>query len=158
MGMVDLRDLPPHLQVRYGVRSTPRWQVALAILVVASFVGAIAWVAYTIGRPQIQYQLLLFNDIGSDRVDITFEVRRGAGQDVYCVLRAQDARRIDVGYAQTAIPRGTTYAQETYRMRVLAPATFVEVLGCEAGGPPTRVPPPQFPPGVAPPPQPWSPG
>ena len=38
-----------------------------------------------------------------------------------------------------------------------APAFIVEILACEAGSPPQRVVPPQFPPGVVPPEQPWTP-
>ena len=43
----------------------------------------------------------------------------------------------------------------TFALRTLAPAYTVELLGCATGAAP-KVPPPQFPPGVVPPAQPYS--
>ena len=106
--------------------------------------------------PKVTFTLLAWDDLSADRVDVTFEVRRSAEWDVYCVLRAQDESRTDVGYATVPIPRGSTYVQQTYSLRTIAPAYVVEVLACEAGAPPERVVPPQFPPGVVPPDQPWT--
>lgn len=150
------RSLPPHLQARYGVRHTPWWGYALIGLLVAAFVAALAYVAYNLLAPGLQPKLLAWKVEGRDRVDVTFEVRRSAEADVYCVIRAQDETRTDVGYAVVPLARGTTYVQETYPLRTIAPAFVVELLGCAAGQPPTRVPPPQFPPGVVPPDQPWT--
>jgi len=153
---IDGRSLAPHLQARYGVRRTPWWGYAVIGLVVIAFVGALAYVAYNLLAPGLQPKLLAWKVEGRDRVDVTFEVRRSAEADVYCVIRAQDESRTDVGYATVALPRGTTYVQETYPLRTISPAFVVELLGCEAGQPPVRIPPPQFPPGVVPPEQPWT--
>lgn len=153
---VRARDLPPHLRARYGLDRKP-WGLVIAAMLAVAFVVALAFVAYNLLAPNLQPKLLAWNVVSRDHVDITFEVRRSAEADVYCALRAQDETRADVGYAIVALPRGTTYVQQTYALRTLAPAFVVELLGCEAGQPPRRVPPPQFPPGVVPPEQPWSP-
>ncbi len=150
------RDLSPAMAERYGVRPTPRWVVALVVLAGLGFVAAIGLVTLRLIAPSVQYRVLAWNDVAADHVEVTFEVRRSEFQDVVCVVRAQDEQRIDVGYAEVTVPRGTTYEQVTYPLRTLAPAYIVEVLGCAAGGPP-RVTGPQFPPGVVPPPQPWTP-
>ena len=152
-----VKDLPPHLRARYGVGRRPWGAYLLIALTVVAFTGALAFVAYNVLAPNIQPKLLAWRVVGPDHVAITFEVRRSEAADVYCVLRAQDESRADVGYAIVALPRGTTYVQQTYDLRTLSPAYVVDLLGCEAGGPPPRVPPPQFPPGVVAPQQPWTP-
>lgn len=154
---IDGRRLPPDLQARYGVGRRPWLAIAAGIAGLIVFVVALAFVTLNLLSPKVTYEVLAWNDVSADRVDITFDVRRSEEWDVYCVIRAQDESRADVGYAVAAIPRGTSYAQVTYSLRTLAPAFIVEVLACEAGAPPERVVPPQFPPGVAPPEQPWTP-
>ena len=149
--------LPPHLRARYGLDRRPIGTWLLVGLLVAGFTAALAWVGYATARPQVTGALLLWNDVGPDRVDVTFEVRRGEQQDVWCVIRAQDESRADVGYAVVAVPRGTTYQQVTYSLRTLAPAYITELLACGDTDPPERVLPPQFPAGVVPPEQPWTP-
>mgnify|MGYP006277721491 CR=1 FL=1 len=151
------RDLPPHLQARYGVGRRPWGAYAIAGLLIAGFLAALALVAYNVLSPNIQPKLLAWKVMSPDHVDVTFEVRRPAEDDVYCVIRAQDESQADVGYAVVELPAGTPYEQQVYPLRTLAPAYVVDVLGCQAGGPPQRVPPPQFPPGVVPPAQPWTP-
>ncbi|MFZ9987971.1 MAG: DUF4307 domain-containing protein [Candidatus Nanopelagicales bacterium] len=154
---IDGRTLPPDLQARYGVGRRPWPAIIAGVAAIAVFVVALAFVTANLLSPTVKYQVLAWRDVSADRVDITFEVRRAAEWDVYCVLRAQDESRADVAYTVVAIPRGTTYEQVTYSLRTLAPAYIVEVLACEAGSPPERVVPPQFPPGVVPPEQPWTP-
>lgn len=149
--------LPPHLKARYGEGRTSRWVIVLVTLVIVGFVCALAFVSFTLLSPKVEFKLLAWRGISPDRVDVTFEVRRSEEADIYCVVRAQDEQHIDVGYAVVPLPRGTTYVQLTYPLRTLAEAYVVDVLACEAGAPPTRVLPPQFPPGVAPPSQPWTP-
>ena len=154
---IDGRSLPPDLQARYGVGRRSRLPLIAGLVGIAAFIAALAFVTFNLVSPKVTYKLLAWNDVAADRVDVTFDVRRSQEWDVYCVLRAQDESRTDVGYAVVGLPRGTSYEQVTYPLRTLAPAFVVEVLACEAGAPPERVVPPQFPPGVVPPEQPWTP-
>ncbi len=154
---IDGRNLPSDLQARYGVGRRSRLPLIAGLIGIAAFIAALAFVTFNLVSPKVTYKLLAWNDVAADRVDVTFDVRRSQEWDVYCVLRAQDESRTDVGYAVVGIPRGTSYEQVTYPLRTLAPAFVVEVLACEAGAPPERVVPPQFPPGVVPPEQPWTP-
>ncbi len=154
---IDGRNLPPDLQARYVVGRRSRLPLIAGLIGIAAFIAALAFVTFNLVSPKVTYKLLAWNDVAADRVDVTFDIRRSEEWDVYCVLRAQDESRTDVGYAVVGIPRGTSYEQVTYPLRTLAPAFVVEVLACEAGAPPERVVPPQFPPGVVPPEQPWTP-
>lgn len=154
---IDGRSLPPDLQARYGIGQRRMGPVIVGVVAAVAFIAAMAFVTFQLVSPKVTYDLLAWHDIAADRVDVTFDIRRAAEWDVYCVIRAQDESRTDVGYAVVAIPRGTTYEQQTYLLRTLAPAYTVEILACDAGSPPARVVPPQFPPGVVPPEQPWTP-
>jgi hypothetical protein len=55
------------------------------------------------------------------------------------------------------LPPGSRDELVEYPLRTLAPAFTVELLGCSVDGPPGVVP-PQFPPGVVMPDQPWAEG
>ncbi len=153
---IDGRSLPPDLQARYGIGRRSPLPLVAGIIAIAGFTAALAFVTFNLVSPKVTYELLAWDVVAADRVDVTFDVRRSEEWDVYCVVRAQDESRTDVGYAVVGLPRGTSYEQLTYPLRTLAPAYVVEVLACEAGAPPERVVPPQFPPGVVPPEQPWT--
>jgi hypothetical protein len=154
---IPLEDLSPAMRERYGIRPTPWWFYTGVGVLIAAFIAATGWVGYQLSAGAgLQYDVLSWRVVSPDRTDITFEVTRSSEADVYCVIRAQDETRADVGYAIAVLPRGTTYVQETYSLRTLAPAFVIEVLACEVGGPPERVIPPQFPQGVVPPDQPWT--
>ena len=150
-------EVPPHIADRYGLGRTPWWTIGIVALVVATFVAALGWATYNIAAPGVDYKLLTWQVVADDHTRVVFEVRKGETETVTCVVRAQDSKRIDVAYATVAVPVGTPYSQIDYQLRTIAPAFTVEVLGCGVGGPPTRIPGPQFPPGVLPPEQPWTP-
>lgn len=147
--------LSPEMQQRYGLDRRPIGRyVAVAVLVLA-FVATLVIVGILITRPKANVRLIEWRIVGPSRVDVTYQVDRPAGLDVTCVIRAQDAKRIDVGYALEELPpksEGDADIHE-FSLATLAPAATIEVLGCGTPGE-IRVPPPQFPPGVVPPEQP----
>ncbi len=149
--------LPPHLRARYGLDRRRRGPLVIAIILISALAIALGWSWWSLSQPRATGTVLRWEVISADRVDITFEVRREPGQTTYCVLRAQDYDHIDVAYTVVEIPAGAAYHQQDYRMRTLARAHIAELLTCADGAPPVRVLPPQFPPGVAPPEQPWTP-
>ncbi|MCX6421109.1 MAG: DUF4307 domain-containing protein [Actinobacteria bacterium] len=150
------KDVPPHIAERYRL-GTPRWTIALAVVVIAAFGAAIAYGTWQLAAPTIQSKVLTWQVLSPEHTDVTFEIRRNGESNVWCVLRAQDESHIDVAYVTIPFAAGASYVQLTYPLRTLATAYTVEILACEAGGPPARVIPPQFPPGVFPPEQPWTP-
>lgn len=148
--------MSPAMRQRYGLDRNP-WPLRIAAaLVIAGYAAILVFFAIRITDQPITASLLVWQQPQPDRVDITFDVNKPAGLAVTCVLRAQDADRVDVGYATTVLDAGPGYVQTTYPMRVLGAAQYIEVLAC--GPEPLRVPPPAFPPGVAAPAQPWTAG
>jgi hypothetical protein len=149
--------LSPAMQERYGLNRRPVGRWAVVSIVLAVFVGVLAWVAVAVSSDNVATRLITWEVVGPDHVDITYQVRPDPGTAIQCVLRAQDENRIDVGYASVTVPPqpADDVVISTYALRTLAPAYTVELLGCATGAPP-RVPPPQFPPGVVPPDQPYS--
>jgi hypothetical protein len=142
------------MQERYGLsRRHVGRRVGVIVLVIA-FVGALAFVTLGLTSNTVQSRLIAWDDVAPDRVDMTIQVRRFEADEVTCVLRAQDENRIDVGYAQVVIPAGKEEVLLDYSLRTIAPAYTAELLGCGVGAVPS-VPPPQFPPGVVPPAQPY---
>ena len=148
--------LSPEMQVRYGMTGRPRAALAVGGVVIVAFLGIVTWITIGMGGESVQSRLLAWETKAPDHVEIVFQVRNASTMDAICILRAQDERRIDLGYVELTIPAGQASMSRTYQLRTLAPAFTAELLGCAAGERP-RVPGPQFPPGVAPPLQPYTP-
>ena len=156
MGSPFSRDqLSPEMRERYGLDKRRSTTVVIAIVAVVGFLGAMAYVGAMLLRGDIQFLLLRWTVVQDDRADATFEVRRDGADAVVCVLRAQDSKRIDVGYVEIDIPPGEDYTLVNYSLRTVAPAYTVEVLTCKRPDE-LRTPGPQFPPGIAVPEQPWT--
>lgn len=156
MGSSAAAGMSPAMRQRYGLDRNPWPGRLLAGALILAFAAALTYVGIQLLRDPISTRVLVWQQVQQDRVDVTFEVRRPAGLDVECVLRAQDGDRVDLGYATVLLPAGSDYVQDTYPLRVIGPAAYVEVLACGKAGEPQRVPPPAFPPGVVPPLQPWT--
>lgn len=142
------------MQERYGLTKKPLGRRIAVTLILVAFVGSLVFVTFGLTGNPVQSRLIAWDDVAADRVDMTIQVRRPEADEVTCVLRAQDVNRIDVGYAEVVIPAGEPQLLVDYALRTIAPAYTAELLGCAVGGPPA-VPPPQFPPGVVPPAQPY---
>lgn len=153
--MIDVRNLPPDLQQRYGVGKRSTWSILVIALIVLAFVIASAATAWQLANPPVRSKLLTWT-ANPEYTSVTWEVRKPAEAEVVCVVRVADANRHDVGYATVTIPPGATYEQPTYNVRTRSPGRVVELLGCAAGATPA-VPAPEFPPGTENPPQPWTP-
>lgn len=149
-------EVPPHIAERYGLGRTPWWTIGIVAVVVVAFAGALTWAGLHVTAPSIDSKLLTWQVLADDHTTVIFEVRKGPAEQVVCVVRAQDSQHIDVAYATIPIPTGTDYSQVVYPLRTIAPSFAVEILGCGVGGPPERIPGPQFPAGVLPPEQPWT--
>jgi len=149
--------LSPAMQERYGLNRRPYGRWAVVTIVIGLFIGVLAWIAVTVTSNNVATRLIAWSVVAPDRVDITYQVQPDPDSPIECVLRAQDENRIDVGYATVTIPPQSAddVVIETFALRTLAPAYTAELLGCESGEL-LRVPPPQFPPGVVPPDQPYS--
>jgi len=147
--------LSPEMQERYGLNKSGRSGVVITVIVAVAFLAAVAFAGVMMVRDNIRHELVVWTVVAPDRADATFTVERDGADDVVCVLRAQDSKRIDVGYVEIDIPPGDDNVTIDYSLRTVAPAYAVEVLACERPGE-LRGPGPQFPPGIAIPDQPWT--
>ena len=145
--MRNQTEIPQHLHARYGVRKRRTAPILIGILIAAVVSAGLAFANFRQQNPSISAQLLAFEVTSPSQVLVTWEVSRGPQLDTYCVLRAQDIRRTDVGYATVRIAAGTDYEQLTYALATNGEAVLAQVLGC-ANSAQMRVPPPDFPPGV----------
>lgn len=143
-------DLSPQMRERYGLERRNRSTTVLIAAVMGTFIVVLAWVTFGIGTSGLQHRLLAWTVISPTQVDITYEVRPPSDRTAYCVLRAQDSTRTDVGYAVVELPTGSDYVRITTPLTTLIPAYTVEILDCGLDEPP-QVNGPQFPPGVIPP-------
>ena len=149
--------LSPEMQERYGFNQSNHLRTAVIAVVTVIFAIGVGFATFSMSQKSIQFKLLTWSVVSPERANLVFEVRRIGSDALDCVVRAQDSKRIDVGYSVITIPSGNDLEEVNYSLRTLAPAFVVEVLTCVQSGDPTRVPGPQFPAGVAPPPQPWTP-
>jgi len=148
---------PAQLAARYGAHGTSRWLVAAVVVVTVAFAAVVGWAGWQVANPPATWSILTWQAVGPDHTVVRLAVHHNADASVTCVLRAQDARGTDVGYATITFPAGRADEQATYPLRTLSPPDSVDIIGCAANGAP-QVAPPGFPPGVAAPPQPWTPG
>lgn len=145
--MRNQTEIPQHLHLRYGVRPRRVAPILIGILIAATVSGGLAFANYRQQNPSVSSQLLAFEVTSPSQVLVTWEVSRGSQLTTFCVIRAQDIRRTDVGYAIVEIAPGSDYQQVTYPLTTDSEAVLAEVLGC-ASSAQMRVPPPDFPPGV----------
>lgn len=148
--MVRAQDIPPHLHARYGIRpaSPWRWVALTAAAIVVLPVGLYAASRYVVTQ-QVPFALISWAAERDTRVQVLWRLDP-IDERRWCVLRAQDFERFDVGFAVVPVPAGT--AEMSYPLTTTARPTAVDVLACEAD--PYALPGPQFPPGVLPPAQP----
>lgn len=147
--------LSPEMARRYGLDRTPIVARLVSIVVIAAFAGVLGWIGLSM-TTAVKTRVLTWDDSARDHVTVDVEVQREGTAPLECALRAQDRTHIDTGYAIVDVPAGSDTVQWSYALRTIAPAFTVEVLGCAPPGE-LRVAPPQFPPGVVAPSQPYRP-
>jgi len=138
---------------RYGLNHRSLTGRIVTYTLAIGFALVLGFVAYQVTRPSVEVNLISWKVISPDHVDVTFRVHTGGADPVTCVVRAQDQTRADVGYASVVVNPVDGAATVTYPLRTAIGAYTAEVLGCGSDG----IPAPQFPIGVVPPSQPWSP-
>jgi len=134
------------LAARYGRTGGSAGRRIAVGLVVAAYLGVAAWAAFALSQRSVEANVLTWR-AQPRAVQFDLEVRGSAPQGVDCVVKATDAQSVDVGYRTVTVPQ----SPGTYRLSIptVVRAASVGVLGCTTAGEPLRVPPPDFPPGVA---------
>ncbi len=147
--------LSPAMRERYGLDQRSWGTGALVGGIVVVSAAALAFVGFNMTRTPIDVQVIGWDETPADHVVVDFVVSRPDGMAVECAVRAQDRTHIDVGYGIVEIPAGQERVRMDYPLAIIAKSANAEVLGCAPVGE-LRVIPPQFPPGVVPPSQPYA--
>lgn len=158
---VSRRQVPAHLARRYGIRPAGfRWvSVAAATVGLVVAVGSLGVIARGLGSGG-ETKLIKWTAIGK-QADITWSVLRYDDAAVYCVLRAQDSARFDVGFAVVKVSGTAANPQIASTLELRSTAFSVVPPDCQTD--PTRLASPNFRAGQLPPAQnpplaaPWQP-
>jgi hypothetical protein len=103
--------------------------VALAA-VVALAGGAIAWRLFQQYGPQeYEPQVQRFYNVTDDGISVDFVVRKDAGKEATCRVRARSASGEEVGLAEVDVPKGAE-TLVTYRLATSHRPVTVEVPAC----------------------------
>ncbi len=145
--MQNESEWPEHIKQRYGLTKKSKSPIFIG-LIVASIVGlGLGMANYRQVNPALDWYILAFDVQSDKRVTVDWQVARLENRDTYCVVRAQNEKRQDVGYATVLIPAGEAKTTVSYGLNTESLAVLAEVLGCDYDTQ-MRVPPADFPPGV----------
>lgn len=135
------------LRVRYGLDRNPWPRRLLVTAVVIAYLAVAVASGIAMSRSEEVEGNVLSWRAREDAVSVDIELRGSHQGSITCVVRAQDSRSTDIGYQEFAFDS----APSTTRIELptLFQAGSVAVLGCVPTGQELRVPPPDFPPGVA---------
>lgn len=135
------------LRARYGLDRNP-WPRRMVVgTIVAAYLSAAVFTAVLMTRSnQIEGNALSW-EAGPRSVVVTMEVRGSSDTPLVCVVKAQDVTSTDIGYREFRVDSAPV--TKRIELPTLFRASTVSVLGCGPEGEPLRVPPPDFPPGVA---------
>jgi hypothetical protein len=151
---IPAAQIPVELHDRYGLTRSRRGLVIAGVLIAGLVVALMGGVTHYITTHQVVGRLLSFTVISDTRVKVVYYVAHAPTGPATCVLRAQDSKHVDVGYAYvTTQTSDFKTVVTTYPLTTASRATTAEVLGCAAGTTPPRSPAPEFYPGQPAPPQ-----
>ncbi len=150
-----------YMQQRYGYKRPTRLPRILSIVVMGIVIAASGFYLVKKSANDVTFRLTSFNVLSDKAVQVQWQVARPSGTTIYCVIRAQNDQRVDVGYATVTIdkPGSVREVNVVYTLNTESKAVLAEVLGCSkdviqrvapANFPPGVEIPAQMPPGVAP--------
>ncbi|MGW8378819.1 DUF4307 domain-containing protein [Streptomyces sp. ODS28] len=114
-------------------RTDRRLKIVGAVLG-AVMTAVIAWigVSYIAGQ-DVSGELIKFDVVSAKRVDAHLEIRKDAGAQGVCTLRAQAESGAEVGRKNVDVPKGKTRIDTLVHLRTTAKATSTELVGCTSG-------------------------
>jgi hypothetical protein len=116
---------------REGGRRPHLVPIVLAVIFAAALAGLTLRLYNQYGAHSYQSSVVRYGEVTDDHVQVTFEVRKPAGDSALCRLRALDRSGVEAGYAEVKVGTGsrvtTTSTIATKRRAVL-----VDILGCNS--------------------------
>lgn len=147
--MSNLANQPEHIQQRYGYKKPTLIPRLISVVLIGVTVAGATFIFLKSKDKNVDAQLKSFVVNSDTSVLVNWEIARPANTTVYCVIRAQNDQRVDVGYATVTVekPGNLTKVNFSYALTTESKAVLAEVLGCGLT-PKLRVPSANFPPGV----------
>jgi hypothetical protein len=146
-------EIAARLAARYGVDRSAWPRQLLAGTLIIGFLAVAAWVGFQVSDTPYQGKIQRWEPVGpldgEQLVEIDAEVRGKFDKPLICALRVTETNSADVGYA--FVPFDGAPSERTFRIETLTTAASVALLGCGESRDTLRVPPPEYPPGIAPP-------
>lgn len=123
---------PPHIQARYP-EEKKSWFLFIVGSIFVLIIGAfIAVGVERVINPPLYEKLLAWEIKDANSVSVTFEISRPIDMNVWCLIRAQNEDKFDVGYAVLAFPQnGQQYLQTNYLLKTYETAYVAEVINCD---------------------------
>ncbi|MCP9944805.1 DUF4307 domain-containing protein [Streptomyces somaliensis] len=130
MGVTDER--PP--EGRYGRDAGARADRGLRI--VGSVLGAallalVGWFGYDyVAGQKVSAELIKFDVVAADRVEVHLEVRKADGAKGYCTVRALAESGTEVGRREFRFDQAAPRLDQVVTLRTTKTATAAQLLGC----------------------------
>lgn len=138
---------PAHIQARYGLNRRQNLPTFIAIVLASIVALGLGMASFRQSNPTIEWALKSFDIQSDNKVSIDWFIAKQEGKTAYCIVRAQNENRVDVGYATVKIETRKASTTFSYTLNTESRAVLAEVLGCDYKAQ-MRVPPANFPPGV----------
>lgn len=121
---------------RYGPTPSPArrraGRLALVVLAVAG-VGLVLWIGLGAADTPVRWNEVGYRMVGTDAVDITFDVIQEPGATAVCRVQALSESHAEVGVQQVTVgPSSEQTTRVTTTIPVAEPAVTAVVHSCEA--------------------------
>ncbi|RKN46970.1 DUF4307 domain-containing protein [Streptomyces hoynatensis] len=140
--MTDARTQLP--EGRYGrSRSadarTDRHLKIVGLVLGVVLLGFVAWagISYVSGQ-KVSGELTAFDVVSEHEVEVTLAIRKPAGTDGVCTVRAQAESGAEVGRADFSFDEDSGSLQRSVTLRTTERATAAELVGCSEAATPAE--------------------
>lgn len=97
------------------------------------FLGVVGWFGYDyIAGTKVSAEVITFDVVSDDAVEVHLEVRKDADARGYCTLRSQSEDGAEVGRADFRFDQQKDRVDKRVTLRTRARGTNAELLGCHA--------------------------
>ncbi|QEU92168.1 DUF4307 domain-containing protein [Streptomyces kanamyceticus] len=97
------------------------------------FLGVVGWFGYDyINGTKISAEIIKFDVVSDDSVEVHLEVRKDADAKGYCTLRSQAEDGAEVGRADFRFDQRQDRVDKRVTLRTKARGTSAELLGCHS--------------------------
>ncbi|WP_339131146.1 DUF4307 domain-containing protein [Streptomyces sp. f51] len=119
---------------RYGRSADERADRKLRIVgavLGAVLIGVVGWFGYDyIAGARISAQVITFEAVSDNAVEVHLEVHKDTGTKGYCTLRSQSADGTEVGRADFRFDQRASRLDKVVTLRTTARGSTAELLGC----------------------------